>query len=153
MRIKSQPGFTLIELMFALVAVATVAAIAIPAYQKYVARLKVNQAMADISAISLDLNKYYGSNFTYPATLAGLGVPIPTDPWGNPYRYQPIDIKPPPSIGKILKDRSLHPVNGDYDLYSMGPDGRTSTQLTSKVSQDNVIRAGSGSFIGPVSDY
>lgn len=153
MKTNSQSAFTLIEMMIVLVVFATLAMISIPAYQKYVERLKVNQAMAEISSLSLDLTKYYSGHFTFPATLAGLGVTVPNDPWGTPYRYLPIDITPPPKIGQVLKDRSLHPVNSDFDLYSMGPDGQSSTQLAAKVSQDNIIRGGNGSFIGSASDY
>lgn len=150
---RAQSAFTLLELLIAMAIVVALAVIAVPSYQKYMERLKVNQAVAEISSLSLDLEHYYGGKFTYPATLAGLGKTIPLDPWGHAYQYVPIDVTPRPKIGKILKDKSLHPVNSDFDLYSMGPDGRSSTQLNAGVSQDNIIRAGNGSYIGPVSGY
>ena len=113
---RAQSAFTLLELMIAMGIAVTLAVIAIPAYQKYMERLKVNQAVAEISSLSLDLEQYYGGQFTYPATLSGLGKTIPLDSWGHAYKYVPIDVTPRPSVGKILKDKSLHPVNSDFDL-------------------------------------
>lgn len=78
---------------------------------------------------------------------------IPADPWGNPYQYLPIDINPPPNKGQVRKDKSLNPLNSDFDLYSMGPDGQTRLPLTTPTAKDDIIRAGNGSFIGIASDY
>ncbi|MEJ2632674.1 MAG: prepilin-type N-terminal cleavage/methylation domain-containing protein [Acidihalobacter sp.] len=153
MKHSSDRGFTLIELVIALVVAAALAAIAVPAYQQHREHLKVNQAKMTISMLAADLTRYYRTHNTYPATLAGLGIFIPLDPWGNVYNYVPIDVRNPPKVGKILKDKSMHPVNSDFDLYSMGEDGKTTTQLASYNSQDDVIRAGNGSYIGPASGY
>jgi hypothetical protein len=52
-----------------------------------------------------------------------------------------------------LMDHSLVPINTDFDLYSMGPDGRNSPPLTAKHSRDDIVRANNGAFIGVASDY
>lgn len=52
------------------------------------------------------------------------------------------------SAGRPRKDRFLHPINSDYDLYSMGKDGESLEPLTAKKSHDDVIRANDGSFVG-----
>jgi hypothetical protein len=55
--------------------------------------------------------------------------------------------------GKPRKDHQLHPINCDYDLYSMGKDGKTAAPLTAKISQDDIIRANNGGYVGLVSNY
>ncbi|HRC45374.1 MAG TPA: hypothetical protein PLT27_15085, partial [Nitrospira sp.] len=52
------------------------------------------------------------------------------------------------SAGKPRKDRFLHPINSDYDLYSMGKDGESVEPLTAQKSHDDVIRANDGGFVG-----
>lgn len=52
------------------------------------------------------------------------------------------------SRGRPRKDRFLHPINSDYDLYSMGKDGESVEPLTARKSHDDVIRANDGSFVG-----
>jgi general secretion pathway protein G len=146
-------GFTLLEIMFAIVIVAALAAIAIPSYKNYIEKLKVNEAIAEISEISLAIERFHSVNLTYPASLAQLGVAFPLDPWGHPYKYLAIAVTPPPNTGHVRRDRSLTPINTDYDLYSMGKDGLTATQLNSSKARDDIVRASNGEFIGLASDY
>jgi general secretion pathway protein G len=54
---------------------------------------------------------------------------------------------------KIRKDRSLHPLNTDFDLYSLGADGRSVAPLTAKQSHDDIIRANNGGYYGYGEDY
>ena len=57
------------------------------------------------------------------------------------------------SAGKPRKDRFLHPINSDYDLYSMGKDGESVEPLTAKKSHDDVIRANDGGFVGLAAEF
>ncbi|MFO0774683.1 MAG: pilin [Nitrospiraceae bacterium] len=54
---------------------------------------------------------------------------------------------------KPRKDRFLHPINSDYDLYSMGKDGESVEPLTAKKSHDDVIRANDGAFVGLAAQF
>jgi type IV pilus assembly protein PilE len=60
-------GFTLIELMIVVVVVSILAAIAIPAYQDYVVRAKITQAVSGLSARQTRMEQCYQDNRTYNA--------------------------------------------------------------------------------------
>ncbi len=53
----------------------------------------------------------------------------------------------------MRKDKFLVPINTDFDLYSMGEDGKSVPPLTAKASRDDIIRANDGGYIGPASGY
>ena len=55
--------------------------------------------------------------------------------------------------GHIRRDRSLNPLNPDYDLYSLGKDGDSKMPITAAESQDDVIRALGGAYIGLASGF
>ncbi len=64
-----------------------------------------------------------------------------------------MDLSKIKGVGKARKNKSLVPLNTDFDLYSMGPDGKSKPPLTVKVSDDDIIRANDGRFIGIAKDY
>src|SRR2546430_13421588 len=71
---RLQQGFTLIELMIVVAIVGILAAIAIPAYQDYVARSKVSEAMAALGACKTSVTEYVQVNAgVAPDTLAKAG--------------------------------------------------------------------------------
>ena len=51
------------------------------------------------------------------------------------------------------KDKSLHPVNSDFDAYSVGPDGKSASPLTAQSSADDIIRGSNGGFYGLGRDF
>jgi len=51
------------------------------------------------------------------------------------------------------RDRYMFPLNTDYDLFSLGPDGRTAASLGEPVGQDDVLRANNGGFFGTAAEY
>jgi type IV pilus assembly protein PilE len=58
-------GFTLIELMIAVVVVAILSAIALPSYTSYVQRGKITEATSSLSELRLRAEKYFADNRTY----------------------------------------------------------------------------------------
>jgi general secretion pathway protein G len=148
-----QAAFTLIELLIGVTIIGALGSIAINSYQGYKERARVAKAVVEISSIALALNRYQVDNRTYPPTLNVLRLSTLTDPWGRPYQYLPIDVDPPPKKGKIRRDKNLNPLNTDFDLYSMGPDGQTQMQLTASKARDDIVRANNGAFIGVAADH
>ena len=51
------------------------------------------------------------------------------------------------------RDRYLFPLNTDFDLFSLGPNGATSVSLGESLGQDDIIRANNGGFFGMASEY
>lgn len=64
-----------------------------------------------------------------------------------------MDVSGPGGKGKARKDHKLNPINSDFDLYSLGPDGVSKTQLTQKDSLDDIVRARDGGYVGLASEF
>jgi len=146
-------GLTLLELIVVVAIIAILAGIAIPAYNKYIEKTRVNIVIVDIQNYELDINRFYAEYGRYPNNLAELSKPAVLDPWGRPYEYLNIADADTKGKGKLRKDKNLVPINSDYDLYSVGPDGDSVPPLTAKKSQDDIIRANNGAYVGPASGY
>ena len=149
---KGQAGFTLLELMLILTVAAILAMIAIPSYQAYVVRAQNAAATADIGQIEMLVSRYAPQhNGELPPDLSTIGMDAKLDPWGHPYYYHTTFEGTGNGVGR--KDKGLHPINTDYDLYSSGPDGKSVAPLTAKPSQDDIIRANDGSYVGVAANY
>ena len=76
----SQPGYTLLELLFAVAIVAVLAVVAISAYTGSMDRARNRKAVADIAELELVIERYCSDHFALPDTLPASR----SDPWGNP---------------------------------------------------------------------
>lgn len=149
-RLARAHGFTVVELMLAVLLLAVLLAVAYPFYKGYKLRVQIAQADDDIVMMSTVASNYWNDNHAYPNSLADIGQSGKLDPWGNPYVYYNIDAN---GKGGARKDHALNPLNTDFDLYSDGPDGKTKPQITQKDSLDDVIRASNGAYIGVASAF
>ena len=124
---RSQNGFTLIELMVVVVILGILAMLVVPKVMDRPDEARIVAAKNDIRAIVSALKLYRLDNVNYPTTEQGLAalvnkpdtgnVPVhwrqggylehlPKDPWGNDYQY-------------------LNPgVHGEIDVFSYGADGQ-----------------------------
>ena len=143
-------GFTLVELMLVMALLGVIISLAIPAYAGYRERVDIALVITHMAKVDADIQRYAMQNNGYPASLADIGRDE-LDPWGNPYQY--LNNITANGNGKKRKDRNLVPINTDYDLYSMGPDGKSVSPLTSTHSRDDIIRANNGAFIGSAEDF
>jgi len=120
-------GFTLIEILVVMVILAILATVVVPRLMDAPDKARTTKAQQDISGIASALQLYRVDNGSYPSTEQNVealiakpgGEPaannwksggyinkLPRDPWDRPYQYL--------SPGQ----------HGDFDLYSLGADGK-----------------------------
>ncbi len=144
-------AFSVIELLLVLALIATLSAIAIPALYAALDYARVNRAIADIKVLELDIKTFQLTQGRLPNSLSEVRSDTVIDPWGNAYVYT--NLTTGAGKGTARKDRFLNPLNSDFDLYSVGEDGTSSTPLAAKTSRDDDVRANDGGFVGLASDY
>jgi general secretion pathway protein G len=145
---RREEGLTLIELILAVAIIGITGSLAMSFYSDYQKTANLARVISEMSSMQLLIEDYHRQYRHNPATLAVIGIDY-QDPWGNDYKY--LDIEG--GGHGTRKDKNLTPINTDYDLYSMGPDGKTALPLTSKFSQDDIVRANNGSYLGLASEY
>jgi general secretion pathway protein G len=136
----------MIEMISVMTIISALAAIVIPKLQENIDRARAGKAIGDIRAIQVDIEGWSSTRDNVPPpSLAEIGRPGAEDPWGNPYVYVPFDPSDGPS-GRT--DRFGVYLNSTYDLYSVGKDGASASSLGAGSSQDDIVRAADGGFIG-----
>jgi len=153
-------GFTLIEILIAILIVLTLAGIAVPLFADYLHKAKVDRAVLDIRTMEkeiilfeLEKGRYPGWSPTMLETMQEIGRDYFKDPWGTPYQYRNLAQGPHTGGGKpqfCRRDRSYNPLNYDFDLYSVGPDRQVPThnQITANKGADDIVRAANGRYVG-----
>jgi general secretion pathway protein G len=71
-RARRGGGFTLLELLVVMAIIATLLTIAVPRYQRSVQRSKEAVLQQDLASLRESIDKFYGDNGKYPATLQAL---------------------------------------------------------------------------------
>lgn len=145
-------GFSLLEVITTAAIVCLMVAIGVPTYQSFVERSRNARAIGDVAGLGVAIERFrLTHDDRIPNTLDELGKPIPTDPWGREYVF--LNIQALKNTGPARKDGKLNPINTDFDLYSLGKDGRSALPLSAKHARDDIVRANNGSFVGLGQDY
>ena len=72
---KTNSGFTLIELMVVVAIIGILAAVAMPAYQDYTVRAKVAEALQLGNELKDEIKQYYDAHHKFPANNGAAGAP------------------------------------------------------------------------------
>lgn len=140
-------------MLIAIAVVGVLTAIAVPSYTMYRDKVDNATAAAGVLAIEQAIERFYTENNKFPDDLNQVNMGGLKDPWGNAYQYLRIHGAGLKGAGMLRKDKSLIPINTDYDLCSMGKNGVTTTQIITGPGKDDIIRANNGDFIGLAADY
>jgi len=121
---RGRAGFTLLELLVVVVIIGLLASYVGPRYLSQIGRSEVQAARAQMRALAQGVEQFRLDTGRFPTTGEGLAAletsppgatgwrgpylrqAVPTDPWGNPYRYRS------PADGR------------DFEIISLGKDGR-----------------------------
>lgn len=114
----------MLELLVVVVIIGVLVAYVAPRYFQQVGRSERTAALGQLDSLGKAIDAYYLDNGHFPTMDAGLDAlvvkpegevrwngpylkkKVPLDPWGHPYVYR------------------VPGTAGDYDLYSLGKDGR-----------------------------
>jgi len=126
----------------------TVTVMAVPTFFRSIQETAIKRVIVDLQTLQFQIDVYERLHERLPDTLDDIQGGNRFDHWGHPYEYLPNTSKS--WNGKSRKDHNLVPLNSDYDLYSVGPDGESRPPLTAKASRDDIVRSDDGRYIGPV---
>jgi len=122
---RSEAGYTLVELLVVLAILALLVAIAAPQVIKYFSGAQIKTAHIQVEKLGGILDLYRLEIGRYPTQDEGLASlverPAQAEGWNGPYlrnRESLIDPWGRPYVYRYPGD------HGDYDLYSLGADGR-----------------------------
>src|SRR5688572_10450578 len=144
-------GFTLVEILLVVVIIGVLIAIAVPSFERYIQRSRIIETTVDIGSLQQKIRDHERAKGALPDSLADVGYDGKADVWGRSYEY--LNLRNMKGNGKARKDKSLAPLNSDFDLYSVGPDGMSAAPLSNKASRDDIIRARDGRFVGPADEF
>ena len=127
-RERRQAGFTLVEMLVVLAIIGLIVGLVGPRVLNYLSDSKVRAARIQIDSFSSALDLYFLDNGRYPSTAEGMGAlvqrPASASAWNGPYLKGGLMPKDPWGNAYLYRSPGQH---GQYDLYSLGPDGREGT--------------------------
>ena len=150
-RRQKNKAFTIIELVVTILIVTLFYFTLAPAILGMVDKVNSKTTEDEITDMQDLIDDFFEDNGFFPDSLDEIFDPVPLDPWGKPFQYLNHDTGN--GNGALRKDKNLVPINSDYDLYSMGPDGKTASPLTAKISHDDIVRGRNGAYVGLGLDY
>ena len=82
-RLRTQNGFTLIELMIVVAIMGILFALALSQYSAYLVRAQVTESLSLMTAMKTTAGEYYNHTGSYPANNSAAGMAPPSEVNGN----------------------------------------------------------------------
>jgi len=139
-------GFTLLELLVVTSIIGILATLSLSAFTIFKENARRARCMGEIRGIEKDIDAFAIQNIRFPDNLGEIGRAGMLDPWGRPYNYKIY-------VAGAVRDLAGVELNTDYDLYSNGVDGFSVQSLADSQSEDDIVRANSGGFVGTGLDF
>lgn len=120
---REHAGFSLVELMIALVVVSILAAIAYPSYQSHMQRSRRADAQAALMGLAAAMERHYNQKMSYAGAADGNGVPVvfPSQaPLDGSRKYYDLQISSADVNGYTLLATPIGGQDGDGDLRLTG---------------------------------
>ncbi len=134
-------GFTLIELLVVVLIIGILAAVAVPQYQKAVARTRAVEAITALKAITDAQEIYYVANGTYTDTIEDLDISVDED--GNYFTYAcskgTCKASPKRAGYPVLEFHMTHIINKSDALYYSGKHWCMVQRLVNQGASESVI--------------
>jgi general secretion pathway protein G len=144
-------GYSLVELLVVIVLLVALMGTGIPLYTAYIEKARITRTAEEVSTLQKEIQMYKLSKKVLPRRLSDIRDAGLVDPYGRPYQYH--NFTHADEKEKRRKDRFMVPLNTEYDLYSVGRDGKSEPPLTARESHDDIVLANDGIYIGPASEY
>ena len=109
---RTQQGFTLMELMMTIAIIGVIIGVAVPSYNSFRSTsIRADECIKTLSMVAFQAEKYKGRENTYPATMAAMNM-ASTSSEGN-YTFN-IGAGPTGDI-RTSYSASCQPINADID--------------------------------------
>jgi type IV pilus assembly protein PilE len=139
-RVPMQRGFTLIELVIAMVIASILAAIAIPSYSSYILRSRRTEAKSALLNMASLEERFFSTNNTYTTVLGNLGYPAAAAtpyPFGNSY-YQITAVNAAAAVAPINATSVGTPATYSITVAAIGTQASDGACLTFTITSGGV---------------